>query len=155
MRNTYTLLDFGNFIESTTNEKDSPYVQLLPLTNVAAARADFISVRLNGQDTTADPSKSLLPAGQGQSSPESAKEKKQHYEEKVISRWPYILLGCLVFVALCIGLIIWKCCCRRKSKKSKTTGLLPAQNSNYAQLNEPNASTVSLHQMGGSHKHGY
>ena len=102
-------------------------MQLLPLTNVNDAHSDFVKVRLNGQDTTGDPSKSLLPADQGQHSPESAEEKKQHYEEMVLSRWPYILTGLPhVFLLLCIGLCVWRCCCRRKRRSRKTKGeLLP------------------------------
>jgi len=154
LRNTYTLLDYGNFIEDTSHDTGSPYVQLLSVTNVNDAHTDFIKVRLNGKDNTSDPSKALLPSGQCQSSPESDAEKKAHYEEKILSRWPYILAGCLVFLLLCIGLCVWRCCCRRgkKAKKSKKNTVLPATNSVYMPLHDP-ASAVNLQQMGGNHKH--
>lgn len=134
-------------------------MQLLPLTNVNDAHTDFVKSRLNGQDTTGDASQSLLPADQGQHSPESAKEKKQHYEEMILSRWPYIAAGCIVFLLLSIGLCIWRCCCRRgkRSRKAKG-GVLPAQDSSYMPLHDP-GSSVSLQKLdrnsySGNHNHG-
>lgn len=153
MRNTYTLLDFGNFVDDSSNDRDSPYVQLLPITNMADAHADFVKVRLNGQDTTGDSSKALLPADQMQHSPESAKEKKQHYEEKVLSRWPYILAGCLVFLTLCIGLCVWRCCCRRGKKVKKSKGGILATPSSYIPIHQ-NHSNVHMLPGGGQHAQG-
>jgi hypothetical protein len=152
LRNTYTLFDFGNFADETSNDRGAPYVQLLSVTNPTAAHADFVTVRLNGQDTTGDPSKALLPVSQMQHSPESAAEKKAHYEEEIISRWPYILVGCVVLVVLCLGLCIWRCCCRRGARKNKKGGILAMnQNSSYAPLHNA-GSTVGLQPM---HGHSY
>ena len=77
MRNVYTLLDYGNFMENTANDRGDPYVQLLPLTDAAAAKADFVSIRLNGVDNTGDAEHALLPADQMQHSPISKAEKKK------------------------------------------------------------------------------
>lgn len=120
MRNSYSLFDYGDFIDGSSNDRGDPFVQLLPITNVDQAHNDFVQVRLGGKDTTGDPSQWLVPASQGQQSPESAAEKKQHAEGAVLRQWPYILLGCLLFVFLIVGLIIWKCCCRRKKGKNGT-----------------------------------
>lgn len=160
LRNTYTLLDFGNFVDGTSDDTGAPYVQLLPLTDPTAAHADFVKLRLNGQDTTGDPSKALLPTSQMQHSPESESERKAHYEETIISRWPYILAGCLAFVVLVVGLCIWRCCCRRggrMNKKSRDGILAVNQNSSYAPLHNA-GSTVGLqpmhgHSYGGGHDH--
>jgi len=70
-----------------------------------------------GKDTIA--SQTLLPADQGKESPLQPGEARRHLAEKVISRWPYILVGCLVAVFLIIGLVVWRCCCRRGAKKGK------------------------------------
>jgi len=148
LRNTYTLLDFGDFVDESSNDRTSPFMQLLPLTDVNTAHNDFVQARLHGQDTTGSPSKALLPASQCQHSPESAEEKKQHYEEMVISRWPYILAGCLLFLILAIGLIVWRCCCRRGRRAKKS--VLPAQNTTYAPLHDPNSS-LSLKPLGDSY----
>jgi len=159
LRNTYTLLDYGDFIDGSSNDRGSPFVQLLPLTDVNTAHNDFVRSRLNGNDTTGNPSKVLLPASQCQRSPESAAERKQHYEEMVLSRWPYILVGCLVFVILCILLIVWRCCCRRNKKPKKTkAGLLLSQDATYAPLHDPHSS-LNLKPLsdpfGGSYHGGY
>ncbi|KAI6124124.1 aspartic peptidase domain-containing protein [Pisolithus croceorrhizus] len=69
------------------SNSNKPYIQMLPLTN------------------------------QEQHSPETAEEKKQQYEEEVLSRWPYILVGCLAFVFMLIGCCVWRCCKRRRMRK--------------------------------------
>lgn len=151
MRNTYTLINYGNFITGGSNS-NNPYVQLLPLTNIESAVNDFIQVRLNGQNTINSPQYALLPASQGQHSPESASEKKKAYEELVLSRWPYILVGCLVFLILLISYCIWRCCCRRKRMAKKAAKKAAQQKGGaasvggfksgpYAQLNDSQSST--------------
>ncbi|EEB87452.1 hypothetical protein MPER_15191, partial [Moniliophthora perniciosa FA553] len=107
LRNTYTLMDFGNWVEGASTDRNDPYIQLLSVTDVNQAHADFVSLRLGGTDTTADAKWNLLPADQMQHSPVSDEEKKKKYQEMVLSRWPYILMGCLLFVILVIGCVIW------------------------------------------------
>ncbi|KAL0565110.1 hypothetical protein V5O48_016923 [Marasmius crinis-equi] len=118
LRNVYTLMEFGNWVDNVSDQQD-PYIQLLSTTNAAQARSDFVQFRLSGTDSTNDAQYQLLPADQMQHSPVSAEEKKKKYQEMILSRWPYILVGCLVGVILIIGLIIWKCCCKRKGKNNK------------------------------------
>ncbi|KIK01896.1 hypothetical protein K443DRAFT_678040 [Laccaria amethystina LaAM-08-1] len=151
LRNTYTLLNFGDWI-GTNGTQDHPFIQLASVTNVAAARNDFIQVRLGGNDTINDPKWALLPTSQMQHSPVSAEEKKKAYEEKILSRWPYILFGCLVFVLILLGLCIWRCCCRRGKKQGtgakkgffsrKGGGVFAAnqKRSSYVPLSTPNRS---------------
>jgi hypothetical protein len=114
VRNFYTLFDYGNFVEDSSNDRVDPYVQLLPLTNPTTALADFISIRLNG--TKSSSSNVLLPASQESHSPVSASEKKQHIEGAIARNWPYIFVGCLVFVASVVGCCVYRCCCRRRRK---------------------------------------
>jgi len=113
LRNAYTLLDYGDWTQSSSNSRGKPYIQLLSLTNVQKAKQDFVQVRLSGQDTTSDSRWALLPASQMQHSPVSEAEKKRKYQEYILSRWPYIFIGCVIFVTLLLGFCIWKCCCRR------------------------------------------
>lgn len=35
----------------------------------------------------------------------------------ILSRWPYIFIGCLGFVLVVAGLIVWRCCVHRRKKK--------------------------------------
>jgi len=46
--NVYLLIDYGDFVDGTT-KTDKPYVQLLPMTDPAAAHADFVATRLSGR----------------------------------------------------------------------------------------------------------
>lgn len=117
VRNTYTLLDFGNWIDIDSKEADHPYVQLASVTDPAIAHNEFVKVRLGGVDTTGDSKWQLLPPDQMQHSPVSDEEKKKRYQEMVLSRWPYILLGCLVFTLGLTGYCVWRCCCRKGRKK--------------------------------------
>lgn len=153
VRNTYTLLNYGNFINGGSNS-NNPYVQLLPLTNVESAVNDFINVRTNGQNLINSSQYALLPASQQQHSPESAEEKKQQYEEEVLSRWPYILVGCLLFLILLVGYCVWRCCCRRKrlakkaAKQQKGGAILGGEfkNGPYEQLQDSQSMTTLVMQ---------
>ncbi|KAG7088168.1 hypothetical protein E1B28_012189 [Marasmius oreades] len=118
LRNVYTLMEFGNWVDGVSDQME-PYMQFLSLTTPDQGRRDFIQTRLGGTDTTGDAQYQLLPQNQMQKSPVSEEEKKKKYQEMVLSRWPYILVGCLVGVLLIIGLVVWKCCCRRKLQKKR------------------------------------
>ncbi|KZP08675.1 acid protease [Athelia psychrophila] len=170
LRNTYTLFDYGDWVDESSIDTGKPFIQLLPITVPATAHTEFVKARLGGVDTTGAASQALVPASQAQHSPESEAEKKEHYEEQVISHWPYILLGCLLFVVLCVSLIVWRCCCRRSGKKGgkkggfnkgsggRSKGLEAGDGAggsasqhgqSYAQLQDP-ASMVNLQEMRGS-----
>jgi hypothetical protein len=157
LRNSYTLLDFGNFVDSSSNDRSNPYVQLMPVTNADDARKDFIQSRLNGVDTTNDPSKALLPPEQMQHSPQSSEEKKQHMKAAILSRWPYILVGCLAFLIITVGLCIWRCCCRRRGKRTrKTNSFIPmTTGTSYVSLSSPGGHGSSGHHAGGGGHHGF
>ena len=132
----------------------------MPLTNIESAVNDFIQVRLGGQNLINSSQYALLPASQQQHSPESAKEKKEQYEEQVLSRWPEILVGCLLFLILLVGYCVWRCCCRRKrlakkaAKQQGGPGAVPGggfKNSAYAPLQDSQSTTtLVMHPMQGS-----
>ena len=161
MRSVYTLMEYGDWLNDKTSEQQDPYIQLLSVTDAAAARQEFIQVRHNGQDETGLAQWQLLPKDQMQHSPVSDEEKKKKYQEMVLSRWPYILAGCLVGVLLIVGLIVWKCCCRRKkAPSSKANNWVNNKggaeaNTSYVPLQVPAGghSTASLSERGyGSYK---
>lgn len=104
------LIDFGDFVEDGKDKSD-PFVQMLPTTTNATAHAEFVAARGNSSPT-------LLPASQQSNSPETASEIKAHREQKVLKYWPYILVGCLAFVAISSGLCLWACCMRRKRRRA-------------------------------------
>ncbi|KAF8895612.1 aspartic peptidase A1 [Infundibulicybe gibba] len=117
LRNVYTLLDFGNWVDTSSTDRGHPYIQIASLTDTNQAHKDFVKIRLGGVDTSGDAKWSLLAQNETQHSPVSAEEKKKKYQEMILSRWPYILLGCLAFLMILLGLCIWKCCCRKGSKR--------------------------------------
>ncbi|CAE6426732.1 unnamed protein product [Rhizoctonia solani] len=52
LRNTYTVYDFGDFINGTSGDRrQDPYVKLLPLTDPGAASTEFQSARKSYLDT--------------------------------------------------------------------------------------------------------
>lgn len=142
LRNTYTLLDFGDWVEGSKVKRGDPFAKLLSVTDLSQAHSDFVKVRLNGVDTTSDDKWKLLPAEQMQHSPISAEEKKKKYQELVLSRWPYIFAGCLVFVILIIGLIVWKCCKRRRARRAQDAALRGKKGESYVQLQPHGASST-------------
>ncbi|KAI0357462.1 aspartic peptidase A1 [Trametes cingulata] len=146
LRNTYTLLDYGNFMENTASDRGDPYVQLLPITDVNAAHQDFVKVRLNGIDTTNDSAHALLPADQMQHSPISEAEKKKRYEEMILSRWPYIFVGCLAFVLIVAGLITWRCCVHRKKKREAKSAAMRLPDTS-APPRSPGAQAISFSRL--------
>ncbi|KAF5380670.1 hypothetical protein D9757_007061 [Collybiopsis confluens] len=120
LRNVYTVMNYGDWIDGGTSA--DPYMQLLSITDVQAAHNDFVQVRLGGADTTQAAQWALLPADQQQHSPVSEEEKKKAYQEMILSRWPYIFAGCLAFVLIVTGIIIWRCCCRKGRKNRGCCG---------------------------------
>jgi hypothetical protein len=125
-------MDYGNFIQDSSNDRSDPYVQLLSVTDPSAAKADFIKARMNGVDTTGSSSQTLLSASQESHSPISAAERKQHIEGAVARNWPYIFLGCIVFVLAVTGCFLYTCCCRKRRK-----GTAGSSKNAYQTIHEP------------------
>ena len=91
----------------------------MPVTDKNKAHSDFVQTRMGGVDVSGDSAHALLPADQGQTSPIPESEKKKELQAKILSRWPYIFLGCVIFVLLLVGFGIWKCCQRRRRRREK------------------------------------
>jgi len=142
LRNTYTLMNFGKWVNSNSNQ--DPFIQMLSVTNVQAAHNDFVQARLGGVDSTGDPKYALLPASQEQHSPVSAEEKKEEYQEMILSRWPYIFVGCLIFVILVVAFVIWRCCCRKRRLAKKKAAEQAKEVNLEVMMGDRNASSVHM-----------
>ncbi|KAF9646039.1 acid protease [Thelephora ganbajun] len=118
LRNVYAYIDFGKFVKGGTFNYD-PFAYIMPVTDKDKARGDFVNARMGGVDVSGDSAHALLPADQGQKSPIPESEKKKELQAKILSRWPYIFLGCFVFFLMLLGFGIWKCCKRRKQRREK------------------------------------
>ena len=125
VRNTYTLIDSGDFVDGSNSSVADPYIQLLPTTDRASAHADFVNVRLGGQDTT-DSQAALLSEADAKHSPtskvatsvptssESTKDKIKNLFTKSIWFIVAVAVGGAVALALFVY-VLYACCCRRKS----------------------------------------
>ncbi|PCH39890.1 acid protease [Wolfiporia cocos MD-104 SS10] len=148
IRNVYALFDYGNFVEDTDHDLGEPFIQLLSTTNLTEAHETFVQVRMSGVDNTGAKSQWLLPVSQEVHSPETEAEKKEQYEEYVLSRWPEIFVGCLAFVIIVMAIIIWRCCFvrRRRRAAQQDSSLLPTAagrpQSSYKQLEDPSTATL-------------
>lgn len=96
-----------------------PFAHIMPVTNKGKAHDDFVKTRMGGVDVSGDSAHALLPADQGQKSPVPESEKKKELQARILSRWPYIFLGCFIFVLMLVGFGIWKCCKRRRQRREK------------------------------------
>jgi len=152
LRNTYTYIDFGNFVPGKS--RSNPFVRLLPITDREAAHTDFVNVRMNGVDVSGDPAHALLPLSQGKTSPVSSQEIQQQYEARILSHWPYVIGGGVVLVLIIVSFCTWRCCNRRKAAKAKK---MRAKNQLqqggdksfiYLPLQTPYSSTTSVNEVG-------
>ncbi|KAJ4485446.1 acid protease [Lentinula aciculospora] len=66
LRNTYLLINFGDFIDGSNSTTD-PFMQLFSTVDRAIAHLDFVNTRLGGNDTTSS-QEPLLPVEEGQTS---------------------------------------------------------------------------------------
>ena len=101
------------------NFDHDPFAYVMPITDKGEAHDDFVRARMGGIDVSEDSAHALLPADQGQKSPIPESEKKKELQAKILSRWPYIFLGCFILVLGLVGLGIWKCCKSRKQRREK------------------------------------
>ncbi|KAI0373720.1 acid protease [Pilatotrama ljubarskyi] len=111
LRNAYTYINFGDFVDGSTAATADPYVQMLPTTNdTAEAHADFIKVRGNSPWTPSDAT----------------------LGERLKARLPLIIgLAAAGGVLILIGLGVF--CCWRRNKRQRTTFFRPT----YQPLHDP------------------
>jgi len=91
----------------------------MPITHKDKAHTEFVNARMDGVDVSGDAAHALLPPDQAQKSPIPESEKKKELQAKILSRWPYIFLGCLILVISLVAFGIWKCCKRRRQRREK------------------------------------
>ena len=120
VRNVYLLINFGDFVDGGMNTTADPYVQLLSITDPAAAHADFVSVRLN-HNSTAVPPMSTSPVDKllnsnlqsaNDSSQTSSNVKSAFLREKI----PIIIVSSIGGILMLLG-IIAVCCARDRFGK--------------------------------------
>ena len=134
VRNAYMLIDYGDFVDGTSNTAD-PYIQLLSTTDdLAEAHQDFVKIRMGGKD---DANWQLLPPSSTGSPPKSDSQ----FVRKIKYYWP-IIAGVAGFLIL---VILVSCLCMRGRKK-KGPGPFWRSKKSYQPLNEP--APLGMHTFG-------
>ena len=143
VRNTYTYINFGDFVDGNPGNQGDPYIQLLSVTDAGVAHKDFVTTRLNGTDTTGDNAHALLPASQEKHSPVSGNEKAKN---AFFRYWPWLVGGVGLIALAGLAWFLYTCCCRRRRGRVGTTGFKPGP---YQPLHAPPpAPAMDLHPMG-------
>jgi len=125
LRNVYILIDYGDFVDGTSNTAN-PYIQLLATTNdLAEAHQDFVNTRMGGKD---DASWQLLPPSSMGSTPKS----ESQFVRRIKYYWPIIAAvgGFLIL------LILVTCLCMRRRKKAGSRPFWRGKKS-YQPLHDP------------------
>ena len=133
VRNVYILIDYGDFVDGTSNTAD-PYIQLLATTEPVEAHQDFVNVRLGGKD---DANWQLLPASSTGSSPKG----ESQFVRRIKYYWP-IIVG---VAGLLLLILLISCLCIRRRRRNNARPFWRGQKS-YQPLNDP--APVGMHTLG-------
>lgn len=114
------MINYGDFLEDATTTSD-PYVQLLSVTNGTgddSAHSDFVSVRLDGVDTTGDETLSDTPLSSG--NPVDGDDDDDNSVKSWLDehRTYVIIAGSIAAGLFLLGLLamIWRSCRGRSSR---------------------------------------
>lgn len=126
MRNAYMLINFGDFVDGSSSKTADPYIQLLPLTDLSEAHADFVNVRLMGNDNTGNfqllPA-SVLPPNTDSSS--SDDDDNDSVGKKIKRYLPYIIAGAAVIGLVLIAAVVGCCMSSRKKRYRRLHDVAP------------------------------
>jgi hypothetical protein len=148
VRNVYLLVNYGDFVDGSVNTTADPYVQLLSITDPAAAHADFVNVRLNGQHTnTTGAALSSRPPPRPIDVYTNNNNNGSFSKEKIP-----IIIVCSIGGALVLIAIIAVYCSRDRFAK-RGRGSLASTYQSYRNLNAP-APAGDMPQVRGYHAHG-
>ncbi|PIL22833.1 hypothetical protein GSI_15528 [Ganoderma sinense ZZ0214-1] len=129
LRNAYTYINFGDFVDGSTNTTADPYIQLLATTNdTAEAHSDFLRVRGDSPWTPSD-------ASLGQ---------------RIRSHLP-LVIGLAVAAALLLLGGLFLCCAglRRRRAGAGAGVAFFQQGQTYQPLHEPAPEAYNMHAVGG------
>lgn len=150
----YLLINFGDFVDGSVDTTADPYVQLLSVTDPAAAHAEFVNVRLNhtGATVSSTPTPPVnkafdsnpQPTADSSQTSSSGDVKSAFLKEKI----PIIIVLSVGVVLVLLG-IIMVCCTRDKFSKRGRHSLANTYRS-YQRLEAP-APLGDLSRVRGNH----
>lgn len=150
MRNAYLLVNFGDFVDGTSNTA-TPYVQLLSTSNdTAKVHTDFVNVRLGGKDSTVN-----LNDGTHNTSSSSSSSSPKNWWSNLSSTTKKIIIGAAAGAVLLLVLLVGFCCCCRGKKGRAGAGTMGFGGQSYKQLNEPAPDSYALPNVGYQQPPGY
>ena len=124
VRNVYLLINFGDFVDGSVDTTADPYVQLLSVTDPAAAHAEFVNVRLNHTGAAASSiptppvdkafNSNLRPTDSSQTS-SSGDVKSAFLKQKI----PIIIVLSVGVALVLLGIIVVCCTRDRFSKRGR------------------------------------
>lgn len=136
LRNTYTLIDFGDFVDGSNSSVANPYIQLLSTTDPTSSHTDFVNDRLGGVDTTGFQA-ALLSEADAKHSPEikeannsvdSSTDSTTDKIKKLFTKsiWFIVAVAAAGVLALLLFVyVLYACCCRRKSYVRNEAAFVP------------------------------
>ena len=133
MRNAYTYINFGDFVDGSTNTTADPYVRMLSTTNDSAAvHAAFVSVR---GDSPWTPSGATLA------------EKLRARRTLIIA----VAAGAGALLLLVIAGCCWSSARKRRAARTGRAAFFGPPRQPYQQLHEPAPEAYDMHAVQGQH----
>ncbi|KZT57061.1 acid protease [Calocera cornea HHB12733] len=120
LRNTYTLMNYGDFVDSNADARAAPFVQLLSVTNPNQASIEFHNVR-GGQPQTFNTDGSTSSGGGSSSSGSSSS-----IGATIHKFLPIIIAVPAAILAIVIGVCVFCCVRRRRQARAYQTLGAPA-----------------------------
>jgi hypothetical protein len=113
LRNSYFLVNFGDFVLGTTN-RAPPYIQLLSTTNDSAeAHDDFVTVR--GSSTNSTSGHAIQASGTSRGSNNSNRHNNYFSAHAKL----FYIIGACILGALALCCVLVCLCCRKRTGSSK------------------------------------
>ncbi|KAH8113072.1 acid protease [Phellopilus nigrolimitatus] len=138
LRNSYLLINFGDFVDGSNSSVADPYIQLLSTTDLASAHSDFVNTRLGGADTTGSQA-ALVSEADAQHSPDtgdadpnslkSAYDRAKNAAKNAFYKTKWFLGVVIAAGVLLLGLLGWALfalCRRRRSNVRSEAAFVPA-----------------------------
>ncbi|KAK7037696.1 hypothetical protein VNI00_010922 [Paramarasmius palmivorus] len=134
LRNTYLLIDFGDFVDGSDENVADPYFQLVSTIDKSLVHRDFVNARLAGVDTTGSQPALLDIANvtrlaevdkdslKNLAMSEAAKEGSKHKDDKPFYKKAWFIVVVAVAGAVVLGVIAAIAFAAARRRKSKVKG---------------------------------
>jgi hypothetical protein len=148
----YLLINYGDFLDGSTNKTANPYVQLLSTTNPASAHADFLRVRTT-TTTTGGASEPVDHAAIAEAdSPSSTTAPKGVKNAFMKEKIPIIIVLSVGVGLVLLGVFVLLCSRNRLSRRGRDS--LASTYRSYQHIGAPAPSGGDMHSVRGYYQYG-